>query len=252
MTAYADPVPALALRRPGIGRLATVELRKMADTRAGFWLLVTIALMIAGITAVGVIWGETSDQDLDGLFSGAIQVTSVLLPVLGILAVTSEWSQRTGLATFSLVPERERVIAAKVVAAVALTVIAVAVCLLAAAAGNLVSGESWNLSLGELGRGLIYELIGVLVGIAFGLLFLSSALAIVLYFVIPTVWAILGEAISALDSAADWLDLGRTMMPLVEGSISGTEWAHLGVSVAFWVWALLAVGIVRLQRAELK
>jgi ABC-2 type transport system permease protein len=230
MTAYADTVPALALRRPGIGRLATVELRKMADTRAGFWLLVTIALMIAGITAVGVIWGEASDQDLDGLFSGAIQVTAVLLPVLGILAVTSEWSQRTGLATFSLVPERERVIAAKIVAAVALTVIAVAVCLLAAA----------------------YELIGVLVGIAFGLLFLSSALAIVLYFVIPTVWAILGEAISALDSAADWLDLGRTMMPLVEGSISGTEWAHLGVSVAFWVWALLAVGIVRLQRAELK
>jgi ABC-2 type transport system permease protein len=230
MTAYADTAPALALRRPGIGRLATVELRKMADTRAGFWLLVTIALMIAGIPAVGVIWGEASDQDLDGLFSGAIQVTAVLLPVLGILAVTSEWSQRTGLATFSLVPERERVIAAKIVAAVALTVIAVAVCLLAAA----------------------YELIGVLVGIAFGLLFLSSALAIVLYFVIPTVWAILGEAISALDSAADWLDLGRTMMPLVEGSISGTEWAHLGVSVAFWVWALLAVGIVRLQRAELK
>ena len=166
--------------------------------------------------------------------------------------MTSEWSQRTGLATFSLVPGRERVIAAKVVAAVALTVIAVAACVVAAAVGNVFAGGDWNLTLGELGRGPLYELIGVLVGIAFGLLFLSSALAIVLYFVIPTAWAILGEAISALDSVADWLDLGRTMMPLVEGSITGTEWAHLGVSVAFWVWALLAVGIVRLQRAELK
>jgi ABC-2 type transport system permease protein len=252
MTAYADTAPTLALRRPGIGRLSTVELRKMADTRAGFWLLVTIGLLIAGITAIGVIWGEGPDRDLDGLFSSAIQITSLLLPVLGILAVTSEWSQRTGLATFSLVPERERVIAAKVVAAVALTVIAVAACVLAAAVGNVFSGGDWNLALGEVGLGLVYELIGVLVGVAFGLLFLSSALAIVLYFVIPTAWAILGEAISALDSVADWLNLGRTMTPLVEDSITGTEWAHLGVSVAFWVWALLAVGIVRLQRAELK
>jgi ABC-2 type transport system permease protein len=248
MTAYADTAP--GLRRPGVGRLAAVELRKMAETRAGFWLLLTIGLLIAGITTIGVIWGEGPDQDLDGLFSSAIQITSLLLPVLGILAVTSEWSQRTGLATFSLVPER--VIAAKVVAAVALTAIAVEACLLAAAAGNVFSGGSWNLAIGEIGRGLLYELIGVLVGIAFGLLFLSSALAIVLYFVIPTVWTILGETISALDSVAGWLDLGRTMMPLVERSITGTEWAHLGVSVAFWVWALLAVGLVRLQRAELK
>ena len=88
--------------------------------------------------------------------------------------------------------------------------------------------------------------------VAFGLLFLSSALAIVLYFVIPTAWAILGEAISALDSVADWLDLGRTMMPLVEDGMSSGDWARLGVSVAFWVWALRAVGIVRLQRSELK
>ncbi|MGZ8649238.1 MAG: ABC transporter permease [Solirubrobacteraceae bacterium] len=252
MTAYADTAPTLALRRPGIGRLATVELRKMADTRAGFWLLLVIALLIAAITAIGVIWGETPDRDFDGLFSAAIQITSVFLPVLGILAVTSEWSQRTGLATFSLVPQRERVIAAKVVAAVALTAIAVVACLLAAAVGNVFSGGSWNLSRGELGTGLIYELIGVLVGIAFGLLFLSSALAIVLYFVIPTAWAILGEAISALDSVADWLDLGRTMMPLVEDGMSSGDWARLGVSVAFWVWALRAVGIVRLQRSELK
>jgi ABC-2 type transport system permease protein len=32
-------------------------------------------------------------------------------------------------------------------------------------------------------------------GVAFGLVFLSSALAIVVYFVVPTVWAILGETI---------------------------------------------------------
>lgn len=251
MTAYAESAPPLALRRPGIGRLATVELRKMADTRAGFWLLLTIGLLIAGIIAIVVIWGEAGDQNLAGMFGDAIEITSLLLPILGILSVTSEWSQRTGLATFSLVPERERVIAAKIVGAVALTVIAVAACLLAAVVGNVFAGGSWSLGLGDVGRGLVYQLIGVLVGIAFGLLFLSSPLAIVLYFVLPTAWAILGT-ISALEGAADWLDLSVTMAPLLEESMSGREWAHLGTSVALWVWALLAIGIVRLQRSELK
>ncbi len=251
MTAYAESASPLALRRPGIGRLATVELRKMADTRAGFWLLLTIGLLIAGIIAIVAIWGEAPDQNLAGMFGDAIEITSLLLPILGILSVTSEWSQRTGLATFSLVPERERVIAAKIVGAVALTVIAVAACLLAAVIGNVFAGGSWSLGLGDIGRGLVYQLIGVLVGIAFGLLFLSSPLAIVLYFVLPTAWAILGT-ISALEGAADWLDLSVTMAPLLEESMSGREWARLGTSVALWVWALLAIGIVRLQRSELK
>ncbi|HEX2412934.1 MAG TPA: hypothetical protein VHJ39_17355 [Solirubrobacteraceae bacterium] len=89
-------------------------------------------------------------------------------------------------------------------------------------------------------------------GIAFGLIFLSSALAIVLYFLLPTAWAILGETISALDGVAGWLDPSRTMVPLPEGSISGGEWARLSASTALWVGVLLAAGLVRLHRSELK
>ena len=49
-------------------------------------------------------------------------------------------------------------------------------------------------------------------GVAFGLAFMNSALAIVMYFVIPIGWSILGETIHALDKPADWLDLSRPMM----------------------------------------
>ena len=54
----------------------------------------------------------------------------LLLPVLGILLVTSEWSQRTALVSFTLMPVRGRVLLAKVLAsllaglaAIALTVV---------------------------------------------------------------------------------------------------------------------------------
>ena len=43
---------------------------------------------------------------------------TVILPIIAILSVTGEWSQRSGLTTFTLVPHRGRVIPAKVVVAV--------------------------------------------------------------------------------------------------------------------------------------
>jgi ABC-2 type transport system permease protein len=242
----------IALARPGIPRLAAVELRKSADTRAGFWLLLVIALLAVAIAVIQLVFGEAPDKHFAPVFRSTVEITSMLLPVLGILLVTSEWSQRTGLSTFALVPERERVIVAKIIGATVLALITVAACLVTAAIGNLVVGGDWSLGLGELGRAALYELIKVLGGVAFGLVFMNSALAIVLYFVIPIGWSILGETISALDGTADWLDLSRPMMTLIEGGMSGGDWARLGTAVAVWVGLVFAIGLVRLRRAELK
>jgi ABC-2 type transport system permease protein len=247
MTAHAETFP-----RAGLPRLARIELRKMADTRAGFWLLLIIQLLAAAIVAITVIAGRTMDQNFHDLFKGAIWVVSMLLPVLGILAVTSEWGQRTALTTFALVPERGRVIAAKLLAATALTVYAVAACLLTAAIGNVFAGGSWDMPLYAIAHGALFELLGVLGGVAFGLVFLRSALAIVLYFVLPTAWAILGETIHALDKPADWLDTSRTLEPLVDGGMTGTDWAQVGTSTALWLGAFLVVGLWRLRHTELK
>ena len=241
-----------ALTRPPLPRLAAVELRKSADTRAGFWLLLVIVLLAAAIVAITLIWGEQADQSLTPMFRATIEVTSLIVPVLGILLVTGEWSQRTGLNTFALVPQRERIVVAKVIGAAVLTLCAVVACLLVATGGNAIAGGGWELTLGTLGRLTLYQLIGVLGGVAFGLAFMSSALAIVMYFVIPIGWSILGETISALDKPADWLDLSRPLTTLAEGGMSGTDWAQLGTASAVWVGVVLAIGLLRLRRTELK
>ena len=251
MTAYTETRPA-AFTRPSLPRLSGVELRKMVDTRAGFWLLLIVGLLAAVIVTVTAIWGSAEDQNLAEMFRGAIWVVSLILPVLGILAVTSEWSQRTALTTFSLVPGRERVISAKIIAGVGLTLAAVVVCLVVAAIGNLFLGGSWSLELSQIGNAALFEVLGILGGIAFGLAFLSSPLAIVMYFVLPIAWAILGESIHALDGPAKWLDTSRTMEPLVENTMSGGDWARLATSVALWVGVALVIGLLRLRRSELK
>jgi ABC-2 type transport system permease protein len=246
MTALTQSFP-----RAGLPRLSRVELRKMADTRAGFWLLLVIVLMAAAIVTITLIAGKADDKDFFSLFQGTLWVVSILLPVLGILVVTSEWSQRTGLTTFALVPERGRVLTAKLMAAICLALAATVACLVTAAAGNLVAGGDWSLSLGAVGRGALFETLGLLGGVAFGLAFMNSALAIVLYYILPTVWSILAQ-IHAIEKPAKWLDTGQTVQPLVDGGMSGTEWAQLGTSMALWVGLVLLIGFWRLRRTELK
>jgi ABC-2 type transport system permease protein len=246
--------PSAAIARPGLPRLAAVELRKSADTRAGFWLLAVIVLLAVALVVLQLVFGEDLDRTLSSLVSSAVQVISIVLPVLGILLVTSEWSQRTGLTTFALVPQRERIIAAKTIGATILTLLAVVACLVVATIGNAIAGGGWDLELGELGRYTLFELITMLGGVAFGLAFMNSALAIVMYFVIPIGWSILGETISALDKPADWLDLSRPMTTLADSTatMSGTDWAQLATASAVWVGLVLAIGLIRLHRTELK
>src|SRR5205085_12602592 len=86
---------------PTFPRLTLVELRKMVDTRAGFWL----QLIVAGLTLIVVTlfctFGDTDDLIFRDMFALAVFPASLLLPVVGILLVTSEWTQRTALITFT-------------------------------------------------------------------------------------------------------------------------------------------------------
>ena len=96
--------------RPGLGRLVAVELRKMVDTRAGFWLQVAMVVLTVVVVVVRLLVGDAADHTFQSVIDAGLQPAAVLLPVLGILLVTSEWSQRTALITFALVPVRSRVL----------------------------------------------------------------------------------------------------------------------------------------------
>lgn len=250
--AHAAPLRRQPLTRPPLSRLATVELRKMIDTRAGFWLLLLTLLSAVGAVVLVVIVGENDDQDLASLFGISVQVISVLLPVVGLLAVTSEWSQRTALTTFALVPERGRVVTAKLLAATVLTLVAVLVCLVASAAGNVIVGGRWSLGFDDLYGGALFELLGMFGALAFGLMLMHSALAIVSYFVAPTVVGILVEVIHSLKGPSAWFDTSQTTPPLAEGRMEGDDWGKLAVSMAIWVGLPLVLGLLRLRRHEIK
>jgi ABC-2 type transport system permease protein len=241
--------------RPGLGRLMLVELRKMTDTRAGFWLLVAVAVITVVAMIIAVATGDAADHTLREILDITAQPAGILLPVVGILLVTSEWSQRTSLITFALVPHRGRVFLAKIAAALVLSVVALVFAILVAALGTAIAGADvpnvWSLPVEIVGQTWLVEATAMLVGLGFGAMLLASAPAIVLYFVVPTAWSALGS-IKALHGVADWLDQGRSLRPLTLHALSATEWAHVGTTLALWLLVPLAVGMWRIRRSEIR
>ncbi|SCL53302.1 ABC-2 family transporter protein [Micromonospora citrea] len=243
------------VRRPSLPRLTGVELRKLVDTRAGLWLLITIGLLAAALVVVQLIWAPDADQTFANLFVPTLLPVGVLLPVLGILSITGEWSQRSALTTFALVPRRARVILAKLVATVLTALASVLVSLALAAAGTVVAGATggagtWRFEGTLLLHAAVFQVANVLMGAGFGLLLLNTPLAIVGYLLLPTLWSVLGGIIRPLEGPAGWLDTGRTMEPLFTPDVTAGQWGRLAVSLLVWLVVPLVAGLVRTLRRE--
>jgi ABC-2 type transport system permease protein len=239
-----------------------VELRKAFDTRSGFWLMVAIAA--TGLIATGAVLAFASDSDLTyDNFAAAIGVPmTILLPVVAILAVTGEWSQRAGLTTFTLVPHRARVIRAKLAVTLAIGVASMALALGVGALGNIIGtglkgvDTTWDLSFTSIVYIVGADLIGMMIGFMLGVLMRNSPGAIVTYFsywfVIPTLTSLQPANQEWFEKAQPWVDFSYNQGRMYDGGFDATDWTQLAVTGAFWLLLPLALGLWRVLRAEVK
>ncbi|WP_420122512.1 ABC transporter permease [Nakamurella sp.] len=250
------PVTAVAAGRPDLRpvpfrRTTRVELRKMVDTRAGRWLLAIVTAAGLATIAATLIWSSGPHGLTDFLGYAAFPL-SLLLPVIGIMGATAEWTQRTGLVTFTLEPRRGRVVAAKLVAAVLLGLAVLAAAVAASALATMATGSAWDLTLPMLAGLAAGLLLFVLQGVAFGFAFLNTPAAIVASLLLPTVWTIVGGLVPSVQRASEWLNLTVTTGPLLNGTMAGDDWAKLAASAALWIGLPLAVGTWRVLTREVK
>ena len=245
-------------------RLVRVELRKMADTRAGRWLLISIAAVTALVLVIQ-LWVVVA-QDLVVSFTDFMIAMNtpmgVLLPVLGIMSITSEWSQRTAMVSFSLEPSRMRLVAAKFVSTLLIALAAVVVGLVLAVVANLLYGALtgnsvvWGLTALRLFSYFLLHVFGMATGFAFGMLFLNTAVGIVVYFVysfvLPGLFQLGASLLGWFADLQPWIDFNAAQNPLVQGDASGSDWAHLAVSGLLWLVLPLIVGTWRVLGAEVK
>jgi ABC-type transport system involved in multi-copper enzyme maturation permease subunit len=242
--------------RPSFTRLVGVELRKSYDTRAGFWLLTSIGGLTVLIMVIFLLAAHSDERTYVNFIAATGTPQGILLPVLGILLVTSEWGQRTNLTTFTLEPNRSRVIWAKVVAALVLGLLAVAVAIVLAAVATAAFGSAgaWDgIGIGDVGKTILLSEIGIVGGLAFGLILLNSAAAIVLSYLLPIVFSIISNIWPWLHQYEDWLDLNTAQSPLQNlDDLGGKDWAHLATAGLIWVVLPFVAGLIRVSKAEVK
>jgi ABC-type transport system involved in multi-copper enzyme maturation permease subunit len=246
-------------------RLVRVEVRKAFDTRAGFWLLVSTALLTAVVMVIQMAVGVTQDDvalSYNSFLTSTNFSIALLLPVIGIMLLTSEWSQRTAMVSFALEPRRPRVIAAKLVVGLVFAVAAVAIALILATACNAlysVLSEDptvWNAGVAHTAAFLLLQVIGMVTGFAFAALLLNTPAAIVIYmvysFVLPGLFELGAQLMDWFDRVRPWIDFNYAQGPLVDATMTGKDWAYFTTSGIIWLVIPLVIGFSRVLRAEVK
>ena len=264
MTTTAVAGSAVRTDRPGVPlpRLVQVELRKMFDTRSGFWLMASIAIM-AALATIGVMLFAPDDDLAYSTFGAAVGVPmTVLLPIVAILSVTSEWSQRTGLITFTLAPHRGHVIGAKAIASIVVALVSMLLAFTLGALGNVLGSAlngvetTWNMGLVDMLLIMLANVLGLLVGFMLGVLFRNSAGALVAYlvyaFVLPGIFGVLSATQKWFRDLQPWVDFNFAQGKLFEAPVSGEEWANLATAGLVWFVIPLAIGLRIVLRSEVK
>jgi ABC-2 type transport system permease protein len=236
------------------GRLLRAEWRKTTGTRAARWLLAAVALTTIGGLEIPLLFPRDISQSRASYLTWAGLGLTRLLPIVLMLAMTAEWSQRTALITFTQEPRRARVLAAKIatglgislagaVYALGATELAVTV---ARAAGRDVS-TSWNWP--QLTGFAVFVLLTSSIGIAFGTLLHNTAVAIVTYFALAGAVSLL--MIPALQTAGNWINTGQTYSWVLDGQWDGHA-AQITTSTLLWVIVPLALGLLRTLRRDVR
>lgn len=234
-------------------RLVAIELRKSVNTRAGMWLMIVMAGISLVVTGAFAIWGPDEGHTFANFLSMTGTPLMMLLPIVGIMLATQEWSTRTGLVTFTLEPRRGLVVAAKLVASAILGLLVLAAAFAAAGLVTGLVGGEWTMDGVSVGGIVLAMVVFVLQGAGFGLAFLNTPFAIVASLVLPTAWTIATALITALRDVAPWLNLEQPIGLLLSGAeMTGESWAQLGTASLLWVVLPITVGTWRVLTREIK
>jgi hypothetical protein len=171
-------------------------------------------LLALAAQAVPLAFARDVTQNRASFLTWAALGLTRLLPIALMLTMTAEWSQRTALTTFTLEPRRGRVLAARIVVGLALSVIG-----------------------------------GCGIGIAIGSAVHNTAAAIVTYFALAAVTSLL--LIPAVQKAGSWVDTSQTFGWMLAGQWSG-HGPQIASSAAIWILAPLAIGTVRTIRRDVR
>lgn len=270
-------IPPMSLpRTPSGGHVTQIRVirsewtkfRSLRSTR--YTLLATVGLTVglALMAAILVVaqWGTMSAasratfQPLNVSLVGA-SIGVMVIGVLGVLMMTSEFSTGLVSSTFAAVPKRLPVLWGKaaVYSVVALCVTVPAMLVAFFATQTILSGNHGQIDFGQAGvaravfGSALYLTIGGLLGIGLGGIFRSTAAAVTsltfILFVLPVIMFMLPASVSNSISPCLPGNAGQAIMSIGLQAHTLAPWVGLGVFAAY-AFAAVAVAAVLLVKRD--
>lgn len=259
-----------APRSGGFVDVARSELTKLRTVRSTYWSLLVAVLAAVGISALACAgtaasWDNLSDADRASLDPTSLSLAGLFLAqlaigVLGVLSITSEYSTGSIRSTFTAVPRRPLVLAAK---ALVFAAVAFVVGLVASFAsfllGSALLSAHVSVSLGDPGvlraviGGALYLAVLGLLGLGLGALIRSTPGSIAalfgLVFVLPIVANFLPRAWHQAVTKYDPADAGSQILNVHHSADALAPWAGFALFCGYVV-VTLAVAAVLLARRD--
>lgn len=234
-------------------RACTVEARKLVDTRTG-WVLTATAALLSGAFAGGRALFPTPETGFAQLASMASYPVGIIAMVMAVLLVAGEFAH-TAAVTFTLEPRRGRVVAAKALVVVALAIVATALAFLAAALVMLVAPAitghplGWTADAARFGVLFGNNVFVALAGFALALAFCNAPAPLVVLLVWPTVALLVASLSEAAGTVVSFLAVDPLFA--LETAADGLGWARVATATLLWIIAPAALGAARLLHADL-
>ncbi len=243
------------------------KFRSLRSTR--YTLLATVGLTVGLAVAAALLvvsqWGtmtpvdKATFQPLNVSLVGA-NIGVMVIGVLGVLMMTSEFSTGLVNSTFAAVPKRLPVLWGKAIVyfVIAMTVTVPAMLIAFFATQAILSGNHVQIGFGHSGvpravlGSALYLTIGGLLGIGLGGIFRSTAAAVtsltVIIFVMPVLVFILPAGMS--NSIRPYLpgNAGQAIMSIVPQAHTLAPWVGLGVFAAYAFAAIAGAAILLVRR----
>ena len=248
--------------RVPLRRIVAVELRKSFDTRAGLWLLASVGLASLLTTGAVIAWGPDEDFTYSTFTTTIAFPMSVILPIIAALAVTAEWTQRSGLTTFTIVlaprTNHARQGHRSGPGGGAGDRLAFAVGAGGTVVASWISGNDmvWDEDLVAVPYLLLSLILTLAMGLVCGTVIRDSAGAIVAFFVfsfvIPPLLGLLAMTQDWFHDVQPWVDLDYQLTALLRGSFDSQQWSQLAATTGIWLILPAVAGLWTLVRSEVK
>lgn len=248
------------------GRVVAVEFRKFFHTTS-LRCIVWVCLGLMVVVAVGLGLGYTTvfhDAETgQSVYAPWLAVATVIrlmvqliFPALIMLPVTSEWTTRSVMTTFTLVPRRGMVVGAKAVVATAVTLIGYGLIAGTALLTTWIARLANDISLdgmwadwGEVGCEFTVWILTMASAFAIALLVHNGALGIAIVIGAPMLLQILSQLGESILKITEWVNLQTSAALAFQGEDADEIW-KLIVAATFWVVLPLVFGTLRTLRRE--